>query len=268
MSMRKCLFHIILFFALWFLPIQLAHAAVLVGFWPFEEKDGNTVFDQSTFSNDGQLTGAIRSLGKVGQGLTFGVAGGVTVPNSASLDSFPGGFTMSAWVKPAADSLGSVFFKWDRASLGPLGDPGLVPLLQDQLQFDVNTGLIATMNQHTSLGGFEAIVPNVITPNEWQYIAWTYDEAFQRLYVDGVQVFSAPFTDPWVGNNIDLLIGQHQAFSQFNFNGMIDESRIYSGALTKDEIIRDMNFGNVIPEPTTLLLFAFGLIGLAISRKP
>ena len=88
-----------------------------------------------------------------------------------------------------------------------------------------------------------------------------------RLWDNGIEVFSALFTDSWVGNDLDLLIGQYQELPFANFQGFIDEARIYRGALTRDEILRDMNFveTGAIPEVSSFLSLAAGLLGLTFQ---
>lgn len=207
-------------------------AATLVGYWDFEETSGDDILDMSGFDNNGDLTGATRAAGKVGQGLSFDGTGGLTIPNSPTLDAFPSGFSMSAWIKPSSypDFL-TIFFKTDRNNL------------IHQLHFQVDGRLYCAMNRPTSEGGFEGIGPNTVALNQWQFVAWTFDGQRHRFYDDGVEVFSAPYTQHWVGNNEVLQIGQHRQATQANFRGMMDEARIYSGAQTQDEMMKDMNAG-------------------------
>ncbi len=263
--MRKLLVFSIIAFLVCFAS-HLAHAATLVGYWPFEETSGSTVNDQSGFNNDGQLTGASRSTGKIGSGLSFNGTGGVTIPNSPSLDSLPGGFTMEAWINQTNfTDYQTIFWKTDRHDR------------VDMLHFQVgdNTNLPASEGRlYACLNGppaadgpcdFEMIASRTVDLNEWHFVAWTYDESAGVLYDNGIPVLSLPFSDPWEGNDLDLLIGQHQELAFANFVGMIDEARIYHGALTQEEIIRDMNA--VIPEPSTAVLLSAGLLGLALRKR-
>src|SRR3990167_5976240 len=78
---------VILIFVFWVLPFKAAEAALiiqapkyiglnsgLVGYWSFDGKDmaGNTAYDRSGQNNNGTLTnGPTRTIGKIGQGLSF-----------------------------------------------------------------------------------------------------------------------------------------------------------------------------------------------------
>lgn len=184
--------HFILAVAIvWALSVSclVAEAATLVGYWDFEESTGEPVVDLSGFENHGQMTGGSRGPGRVGQGLTLDGSGGVTVPNSPTLDFFPNGFTFSAWIKPTGfPDFTTIFFKTDRFNL------------IHQLHFQVDGRLYAGMNEPVRPPGFEGIGPPTVALNEWQYVAWTFDEQFHRLYDDGVEVFSAPYARSWVGS--------------------------------------------------------------------
>ena len=86
-------------------------------------------------------------------------------------------------------------------------------------------------------------VPNSIWNDAWHLLVGTYDGANVRLYVDGAEV--GPGT-PATGNiayglaaHNDLLIGGFNdpaCFEQTNFDGYIDDPRVYGRALTAAEI--------------------------------
>ncbi len=267
--MSRRLVHFVLVLSAWFFPLRAANAALLVGDWNFDEPSGDTVFDHSGFGNDGQLTGATRSAGKVGQGLTFHGSfegpGGVTIPHSPSLDSLPDGFTFSAWINPTSGATSdymTIFYKSGAVLTTP--DPDI----HAQLHIRVNdpTGQLQFVtNDNVHFGGFQGFTADHVVPlDEWSYLTWTYDNATERVYVDGTEIFNAPFNQPWAGNTDPLYIGQRIT----GFTGMIDEARVYDGALTQDQILRDMNGGPVIPEPSALFLFGIGLVGLlSYSRR-
>jgi len=249
--MRKYLSTGFLAFLFLALTNHSASAAQLIGYWDFEESSGNTTLDKSGSGNDGTLSGASRSEGKVGHGLSFDGTGGVTVPHSPSLDQLPGGFTMEEWIKPTAFSdFTTLFYKTNRFT-------------REFLHFQTgnhNGDLHIGINTDP----FTWTTPNeVVSLNQWQHVAWTYDNAFQRIYVNGQEVFNTPFSQPFTGNHEPLYIGQNPYIQASNFIGMIDEARIYNGALSQSEITHDMN---VTPEPVSSSLFLLGSAVLAARQ--
>jgi hypothetical protein len=74
----------------------------------------------------------------------------------------------------------------------------------------------------------------------WTHLAATYDGAFQRLYVNGIQVASQARTGSMPATTNPLRIGGNNIWGEY-FAGRIDEMRIYNRALTQPEIQTDMN---------------------------
>jgi hypothetical protein len=104
-----------------------------------------------------------------------------------------------------------------------------------------------------------------LVEDEFYYIAGTYDQSFLTLYLDGVEI--AQLTIDITGNtgSGDLHIGTHGYTWMSPTYGIIDEVHIYDYALSQSEILADMTAP--IPEPTTILLFSTGLIGLVAFRR-
>lgn len=63
----------------------------------------------------------------------------------------------------------------------------------------------------------------------------TYDGTNIKIYKDGVQVGITPRTGALAINNITAKIGTYQG-TNYNFNGLIDEVRIYATSLTSAQI--------------------------------
>lgn len=75
----------------------------LVGHWTFDGGDiyGTTALDKSGQGNNGIITGATKTIGKIGQGLVFnGSSGYINVSDDTEIN--PQNITMSAWVKTTA----------------------------------------------------------------------------------------------------------------------------------------------------------------------
>ena len=213
----------------------------LVAHYNFDEGTGAVLHDSSGYGNNGAIHSASWSgTGTSGGSLVFdGATSYVEIPGSDSL-SFSTGMTLEAWVNPAAVSGGEViqqrssrtdcFSLWSSWS-GPLGE--LYP------QCPVWASGVAVVQSLTPL-----------SYNTWTHLAMTYDGAALRLFINGVQVDSHPLegtidngTDPngayptYIGGN-PMPLGPQDRSS--DFNGMIDEVRIYNRALSQTEIQNDM----------------------------
>lgn len=85
----------------------------------------------------------------------------------------------------------------------------------------------------------ETRATDAVPVGRWSDVAVTYDGSVERLYVNGRQVSSHGVTGAiqvtdnplWIGGNLPY--GEH-------FHGLIDEIRVYSRALSAEEIVADM----------------------------
>lgn len=86
-------------------------------------------------------------------------------------------------------------------------------------------------------------VPNVLTSNEWNHVAATFDNGEIKLYVNGVQVANS--TAGFAGiaaNNNAIRIGEDVTIGTAEyFNGKMDDIRIWNTARTVAEIQANMN---------------------------
>ena len=70
----------------------------------------------------------------------------------------------------------------------------------------------------------------------WYHVAYTWDGADVRLYVDGVFASSAPVSRSPLTDERSLVIGKHPPGATEYLNGRLDELRIYNRALSAQEI--------------------------------
>ncbi|WP_283136775.1 LamG-like jellyroll fold domain-containing protein [Rhizohabitans arisaemae] len=199
----------------------------LVAAYGFEEASGTGVADGSGGGNHGTTGNTTRSdQGRFGRALSFdGTSGQVTVPDSPSL-RLTAGFTLSAWVRPAAvTGWRTVLFK-ERAggySYALYGSNGSGR--PNAWVFD------GAERNATGTAPLEA--------DAWSHLAATYDGSTLRLYVNAVQVASAPVTGSPVLDGGALRMGGNSVWNEF-FAGLIDEVRVYSDPQTPAEIAADM----------------------------
>lgn len=89
-------------------------------------------------------------------------------------------------------------------------------------------------------GGWnELTTKKVLSLNQWQHVAATYDGDYMRVYLDGKIVDSMSFTGGIGKSGVDVTIGDHTSYSRA-FDGKIDEVRIWDIYRTAKEISDNM----------------------------
>ncbi|MCG8586647.1 MAG: LamG domain-containing protein, partial [Pirellulales bacterium] len=115
------------------------------------------------------------------------------------------------------------------------------------------------------------------TPSTWHHIAVTFDGTTTSVYTDGVLASNTSTTNPEVfspnlntASNPIRLGGPRFATSAGQFNGQIDDFRVYSRALSSTDVLQLFNATatvQVVPEPSTFVLFALGMVTLCTRRR-
>jgi hypothetical protein len=209
----------------------------LVGWWKFDETEGGNAIDSSPSGNVGKLSGNPQwqpTGGKIGGALKFdGVDDYVETDNATDLSAW----TVAVWVNsPAAPS-----------SAGPSGPVHREKNYQvnwnhSMGHFRGSAGISVGGEWHpASFGNLQA--------NKWYHLVATYDGENLKAYKDGVLITnnSAPSGTP-DAESATLTFGKHSAASDY-FGGTIDDVRIYSYALSPDEIEALNNVTATKPRP-------------------
>ncbi|HRO76175.1 MAG TPA: PKD domain-containing protein [Crocinitomicaceae bacterium] len=103
----------------------------------------------------------------------------------------------------------------------------------------------------TTTNGFQAMsnpYASSMQLNRWYHVAGTYDGSYARYYVNGCLVTEQPLTGNLVTNDFNTAIGNISGPQTEQFNGKIDEVRIWNVARTEAQIKSNM-FD--LPNPTT-----------------
>jgi hypothetical protein len=201
----------------------------LVAYWSFNEGEGDIAFDETNNGNDAVLYGPTWVEGKRGFALRFdGVDDTVAIPHSASLMPTDA-ITLAAWVKiegPAQEHYGII---------GKSGYSSGYRLLIHGTNKKV-------LFQLTGEKGYSVWSSTAIPDDQWHFIVATYDGSKMKLYIDGIKDPSEKERlGPLDVNTNSVLIGK----PQYAFNGLIDEVRIYSRALSEEEIKGLFQMGQV-----------------------
>ncbi|MFK5915319.1 MAG: LamG domain-containing protein [Woeseiaceae bacterium] len=75
-----------------------------------------------------------------------------------------------------------------------------------------------------------------ISANVWTHVAIVYEAGSQRIVINGVESGTRNYNETLLTNTDPLQFGGDQGFAGREFDGLIDEIKIYSRALTTEEI--------------------------------
>ncbi len=207
----------------------------LVGNWTFDGKDMTpNVRDSSTQGNHGGLQNqnpTTTTIGKIGQGTRFdGVDDHISMGAPSNLN-ITGPITISAWVYPRSfggNSRGRIVDKDGAATAGYL-------FLVDN--FNVSNGFSFMVNT-TVIPDSRFSAPNAITLNAWQHVVASFNGTTVTLYKDGVASNGAQTMNAPASGVDNFVIGGRTTDNARNFDGTIDEVRVYNRALSADEVQR------------------------------
>lgn len=215
----------------------------LVGLWSFNGPDisGSLALDRSGFGNNGTISGAIPTIGKVGQGVKFDGSTNqyIDVGSSNSYFATTSPTTISAWIYPKSiggGSSGRIIHRRGTADVNG-GDFQLTATNALLFGFDGTTALRRTSSN------------NAVSLNSWQHVLATWDGSLTasniHLFVNGAET-SYQTTQNGSGiyetNNQSTRIGNRHDGGR-TFDGTIDEVRVYNRVLSADEIKRLYNMG-------------------------
>ncbi|MCF7872109.1 LamG domain-containing protein [Candidatus Woesearchaeota archaeon] len=206
----------------------------------FDEKITSTTLgainDYSIYNNHGTLGGGNSQYvpnwttnGKIGGAYDFdGADDYINISHSSSLN-LQSAVSLSVWVYPETDQVNfaGIIAKDESGSFGHYS-----------LAYSSGNEIVRFGFEN---GGtqYEVDTQTNIPIEEWSFITGTFDDATNtlRIYVDGeLKEENASITASLEPNTNDVLIGSRNAGSTYEFNGLIDEPKIYNYALTQEQI--------------------------------
>ncbi|MFT7641368.1 MAG: hypothetical protein ACI9G1_003115, partial [Pirellulaceae bacterium] len=213
-------------------------ATGLVSFWDFEGNandsangyDNNVGAANDNFSPRG---GTNRyGAGIVGQALAIGVQAGDPSDLFAAFSadvSLPSEYTIETWLKPT-DLTGS----WQRLVLNWGAEFSYHFAIRNNSGFANAVSLFhgqANSGQPNANGG-------TVVEDQWQHIAGVADGQFLRVYLNGIEVATAPYNGTIHSSATEGLGLGDQAggASTIKYNGWIDELAIWNVPLSADQI--------------------------------
>src|SRR3989344_1382532 len=220
--------------------------------WKLDEKTGTTTSDSSGNSGTGTFyegttpntNGPTWSAGKFGPGVNFpGTDDVIRIPESTVTDlgTTTDSYTVSAWFKTSTNSstTAAIVNKECGASSSPF-------------RLSLDSSELPLFNVRESVNTTSAVGTTALNDNLWHFITGVRDVATDtvKLYVDGVLIDTeTDITTVTTVNDCDISIGNGAgtSYNSNDFNGPIDDVKIYNYARTPGQIIEDMNAGHPAP---------------------
>jgi len=200
----------------------------MVGWWKFDKTEGHIAVDSSGSGLDGKLVADAHIISDPVRGNVLSLDGDGDYVNCGNDPAFDitNLITIAAWIK--VDTFDK---RWQ--AVVTKGDAAW--RLQrnratDNIEFSC-TGLDVPTDQYSSVRGNREV-----NEGQWHHIAGVYDGKKIYLYVDGRLDVSAEATGRMNTNLSEVLIGENAQRPGREWNGLIDDVRIYSYSLSEAEI--------------------------------
>jgi hypothetical protein len=215
------------------------------GVWHLSEMTGSKRHDSTVNRNDlSDINRVTLSPGKIDGSARFAAASSqrLTIPDAgqAGLD-ITGPITMEAWVSTGQAGDGPYYFIEKAKGSCSSGEPPYYFRLNDgNTAYERENALVNGACGGTGLGINGPMTS--ISAGTWNHLVAVYDGSSLRVYKNGIQTNSRPYSSGIYNSDGDLNIGGRSR-TQY-FDGLLDEVRISSAARSLEWIQTEFNNQN------------------------
>ena len=223
----------------------------LIGYWSFDEANGQYAFDASGNGNYAKLgSGAALEFngGKIGGALRLDYSKGVYVSNGGEFINGLNALTLSLWVKSdkVNTDKGFIFYR------NPNGDDKIFSMRYDAKGSGKEGGTNVIKAGITTTEGVQIYESaNDVQTTEWQHLTLTWQSGKKlTLYINGVldqPTLNSKATQGEVTGVSQLLIGRGSKDRRGSWDGLIDDVRLYNRVLNEREIMDLALVGKAVP---------------------
>ncbi|MDD4027296.1 MAG: DUF2341 domain-containing protein, partial [Candidatus Shapirobacteria bacterium] len=197
-----------------------------VAYWKFNEGVGTTVYDSSSYRNNGILVSAPIWKNEnecvSEKCLNFNGDDSINLPNDIDYKN-----TVSA-------------FTWFKSSGAPVGGYHII-FGGQELEISVSIGGVLRTGVYTNTR-YVSDHGSGLTDGQWHYVGFTFDGTTKKTYIDGRFVGEQTgIGGTLVSSFSSRTIGKYGSSSSYFLNGYLDEPKIYDYARTADQIKLDYN---------------------------
>ncbi|MHC4596835.1 MAG: cellulase family glycosylhydrolase [Planctomycetota bacterium] len=239
--MSKKLIYLVCFVLVLGLAVTSAAKAELVGWWKFDEGSGIVAHDVSGNGNDGTFNGDPQwVVGYCGPALEFDGSGDWLDCGNDPILAIGEAVSISAWIEVGAQGI-------DHKVGGNQDDSNggyKMSIVNDKVEFEIRTSGNTFILNRDVAGG------TILEVGVWYHVTGVYSQAdgYIRTYVNGVLDRELSTTQELGVSPGPFRIGcEPFATGSYNFNGVMDDVRIYNRTLTEVEILSVMEAGELWP---------------------
>jgi hypothetical protein len=191
--------------------------------------------DASGKSLSGVSTGTSLVAGKYGNARSFnGTSEFITIADNDSLSFTDNKITAEAWIKRNGNPAATEYI----ITKGTNG-------WEYAMAINTNGTVYSILWQSGGAAVAAVSGQSIITDGNWHHVAIVSTGSRLSIYVDGVEDdFSTGFTGAMSNTNAPLYIGDRSDQADAEFEGQIDDVRIYHAALSEHQIQVNMNSNN------------------------
>ncbi|MFC1782741.1 LamG-like jellyroll fold domain-containing protein [Planctomycetota bacterium] len=215
----------------YFLTIVLLAMAAQVSAAPFDlvaqwNFDDGTANDSSGNGYHGTMMGGALVISDPVRGMVLSLSGDpndyVDCGNAGAFDLSGGPYSFMAWFKVN---------KWDKDNYTPIITKGSAYRITQYSSLDY-------LRHYTYYHGSMLAYHDNVKDGQWHHAAAVYDGTNAYLYVDGLMDSSLTSTGAYTSSN-NLRVGSIDSPYEYrSFNGLIDDVRVYSEALSQGDILQ------------------------------
>jgi hypothetical protein len=215
--------------------------ANLIGFWTLDQTSGATAYDASGNGNDGTLMGDPKwTVGNIGGALELDGTEDYVDCGNGDVFNVTQQVTLAAWVK--ADSS---FSYPDWSGIIMRGGPNIDTFALYYNGPSQQVGFKTTGSDPAWM----AVPADGLFDDQWHHVAATYDGSIKIIYLDGEQIGTMASAGSIETSTGRLLLGAGRDMvpPTHLLVGLLDDARIYDGALMQVEIQSIMEGGEGYP---------------------
>ncbi|MCF7975136.1 MAG: discoidin domain-containing protein [Phycisphaerae bacterium] len=204
----------------------------LVGLWTLDETEGPVAVDSSPNGNDGTLNGnAAWTQGYLGGAISLDGTNSYVDFGASDIFNLTEQVTLALWIKPY-DLNNGQHNHW-------LGKGDHAYAIKHNLNNNIEFFVYDAGDWHSvNYTGYDDSYNG-----EWHHMAGTYDGTTLTIYVDGILGIEAAYAGGIAVSTHSVRIGENSEATGRYTDGIIDDARIYSRALTLEEIQSVMTGG-------------------------